>query len=392
MNVQVSRGELDGLADFELENLPRTRRLTYTVTLPGDCSAGNPARGLVFYIPGFGEDNQADYVAKLCAHIASKHGHACVAVDYHAYRARPAQGCAINLERDSLLKLELLCLRHGVPLVQSDLMRTLHQVADKLDEATSLRAVLEPTDGEYQNFGVLQALDHLVVLNRLIADGIPCDHNNVILIGSSHGGYIAHLVAKFAPNSINAVIDNSSYVRAPWSFLSVFPECHFGPPKLRIDCSVLSRWQFRAPSESGYFGLAQQLLRDVSCPLHLQEIKRQSVRLARHFCFNSVDDLYISPIEHKRFQQRQLQKIGAECQLTEIGAADLDGLLWKTTAHGMNASMKTLCDRVLPAITARPTTLDGTRGTSLHFDGFDQIHRIDHLTQAPWMRASVAAT
>jgi hypothetical protein len=392
MSVQVSRSQVPGLPDFEIQDLPRTRPLTYTLTLPEGCSAGAPAKGLVVYIPGFGEDNHADYVAKLCGHIAEKHGHACVAVDYHACRSRPAQGCAINLERDGLLKLQLLCLRHDVALDESDLMRTLHLVAEKLPEPTALRAVLEPTDGEYQNFGVLQALDHLVVINHLVAERIPCEWQNVILIGSSHGGYIAHLVAKFAPNTVNAIIDNSSYVRAPWSFLSVFPECHFGPAKLRIDCSVLSRWQFRAPSEPGYYGIAQQLIRDVSCPPHLQEMKRQSERLPRYFCFNSVADPYISPIEHKRFQQQQLQGIGAECRLEEITAAKLDGVLWKTLAHGMNASMKTLCDRVLSQIVTRPTTVDCLRGTALTFDGFDQSYRIEHLTAGPWMRASVRPT
>jgi pimeloyl-ACP methyl ester carboxylesterase len=378
MSVDEIRDQVAGLADFEIGDAPRTRPVSYALTLPTGTSASKPARGLVFDIPGFGADNDPGYLANLRRTIAEVHGYACVSVDYHAIAARPSQGCAISLEPESMEVVRLLAHRHGVVLDEGNIGALLQSLGARVPAQVKLRATLEPPLGEYQNFGVLQALDHLVVLDRLAAAGVACDFHNVVLVGSSHGGYIAHLIAKFAPNSINAVIDNSSYVRAPLQYLGLLPEFNLAQGNLTLDCSVASRWQFLSPQAPGYYGLAQALIRDTSYAPHLAEMRRKGDRLPHYFCFNSVADAVISPIHFKRYQRTQLQAVGAVCRLEEITAADIDGKLWKTLDHGMNASLKGLCERVLPEIAARPTTLDQARGTVLEFDGADQMYRITH--------------
>ncbi|MCW1585564.1 DUF2920 family protein, partial [Campylobacter jejuni] len=82
----------------------------------------------------------------------------------------------------------------------------------------SIHLSLQPTKNEYQNFGIMQAQDLLNValylknmLLLILWGGIP-----VIMIGSSHGGYLAHLAAKIAPWLIDGVIDNSSYAKFLW--------------------------------------------------------------------------------------------------------------------------------------------------------------------------------
>lgn len=52
--------------------------------------------------------------------------------------------------------------------------------------------------------------------------GIP-----VIMIGSSHGGYLAHLAAKIAPWLIDGVIDNSSYAKFLWRLIGFGKEMDF---------------------------------------------------------------------------------------------------------------------------------------------------------------------
>jgi hypothetical protein len=389
MGVVEIRDQVAGLPDFEFQDLPRTRPVTYTLTLPPGASAAQPARGLLFCIPGFGQDNDVGYAARLRQGLAEAHGYACLSVDYHAIHARPAQGCNITIAPEGLALLRLLCFRHGVALDERDIMATLQTLSSHLTEATTIRALLEPPHEEYQNFGVLQALDHLVVLHRLIDEGLPCDFANVVLVGSSHGGYIAHLVAKFAPNSINAVIDNSSYTRPPLQYLGLFPEFHLSQGHLHVGCCVTTRWQFRQAEQPGFFGLPQQLIRDTAFPPHLAQMRARSQRLPRYFCFNSVDDPFISPIRLKRYQQRQLQAMGAECVLKEVTAADLDGKLFKTLDHGMNASLRGLCDLILPQVATRPTTLDHVLGTTLEYDGFDQRYLIQHVAGQPGVTASI---
>ncbi|HEY9685594.1 MAG TPA: DUF2920 family protein [Coleofasciculaceae cyanobacterium] len=389
--IQEIQGSIEGLSDFELGNRPRTRPITYSLNLPADCSADNPAKGLVFYIPGFGEDNKAEYINKICRFMAETHGLASVSVDYHAIQARPEQGASIALDAESDQKLRLLCHYHGLPFSRTDIMDTLTQLGEKATEITTLRAIISPPNDEYQNFGILQALDYLTVINDLIAEGVPFDWNNIILVGSSHGGYIAHLICKLAPNTINAVIDNSSYTRTAMTYLGLFPEIYFPSGKIQIEANVKTHWQLKDRCIPHHFGLSQQLIRDVAFVPHIEEMKRKSERLPQYFCFNSTDD-HISPIHEKRSQQRRLQAIGCECELKEINPEDIDGKIFKTMNHGMDASMKSLCEQFLPRIKPRATTLDRVRGTVLEYDCFDQVYRFEHMQDAPWLRASIISS
>ncbi len=357
--------------------------------MPARYSQKNPAKGLVFYIPGFGNDNNAEYEGKIRHFIAETYGLAAVSVDYHAIVARPEQGCPIIFDRQSLLTLHLLCSHFGIPFAMSNLAEICTSLGEKIQEPIVLKGILEPPHNEYQNFGVLQALDHLTVLNTLITEGVMFDQNNIILVGSSHGGYLAHLISKFSPNTINAVLDNSSYTRAPWSHLGLLLEYSMSSGNLWIECNLKSHWQFENRNLPYYFGLPQQLIRETAFPPHLEVMKNQSGRLPQYYCFNSTQDS-ISPIHEKRAQQKRLQAIGCECDLHEINEKDIDGAMFKTMSHGMDASMKALCRMVLPQISPRPTTIDRYRNTVLEYDGFDQTYRIEHTDEAPWLHVSLS--
>lgn len=388
IHVHEIQGSVPGLPDFELGNRPRERPITYTLSLPGDYSPENPATGLVFYIPGFGEDNNSAYLKKIHAFIAETYGLAVVSVDYHAILARPEQGCPLMLDPQSIFVLRLFCQQYDLPFDINNLWHICDSLGGILPEPVILKGVLEPPHQEYQNFGVLQALDHLTVLNDLINGGLAFDLNNIILVGSSHGGYIAHLITKFAPNTINAVLDNSSYTRAPFSYLGISKEYFMRFRNLVLDCNLKTHWQFENPSQSDYFGLPQQLIRDTAFPPHLEIMKKQSGRLPHYYCYNSTQDS-LSPITEKRLQQKRLESIGCKCNLQEINEGDIDGVIFKTMDHGMNASMKSLCRMVFPHIVPRETTLDRFRKTILEYDGYSQVYRVEHTDGEPWLHLSL---
>lgn len=388
IEVQDIQGMVEGLADFELPNSPRQRPLTYTLTLPADCTPEKPAKGLVFYIPGFGEDNNTEYVGKIRRFLAETYNLASATVDYHAIQARPEQGARLFIDEEGSQFLQLLSHKYGVTSDNKSIHEYLFDLGAKLPAATKVSGALQLPNGEYQNFGMLQALDYLTVINDLISENVPFDHNNIILVGSSHGGYIAHLICKIAPNTINAVIDNSSYIKTGWTYMGVHPECYFAFGNLMLTCNVDTKWQLKDREEPTFFGLAQQLMREVSFPPHLEEIKRNSERLPQYFCFNSIID-GISPLTEKRLQRDRLRAIGCECELKEVTEADIDGKMFKTLDHGLNASMKSICQLIMPKIQPRPTTLDRFRHTVLEFDCYDQRYRFEHTEEAPWIHANL---
>ncbi|WP_265460784.1 DUF2920 family protein, partial [Aeromonas salmonicida] len=92
--------------------------------------------------------------------------------------------------------------------VDSDLLRALDCVRPR--EPLRFHGLLTPPDGAYQNFGVMAALD---ILNAI--EDAMCRYNgnrdNLILVGSSYGGYLAQMVNKFRPGYARALFDNSSW-------------------------------------------------------------------------------------------------------------------------------------------------------------------------------------
>lgn len=68
-------------------------------------------------------------------------------------------------------------------------------------EENELFASLLPGNNEYQNLGILASLDVLNAISDAV-DRYDLDFDNIIITGSSYGGYIANLVTKIAPGYI----------------------------------------------------------------------------------------------------------------------------------------------------------------------------------------------
>lgn len=380
--IKITQHQIDGLPDIEL-NQPRTRPVSYRLFSPKGVSADAPAKGLFVYIPGFGDDANDSYVEKLLTTIAQEFNYIGLSVRYHCINARPSNGGQLHLVSESEERLLGLCVLYNVQYDKHDLFGTIHRIG-QLDRPSMFNAKILPPDNEYQNFGVLQALDHLCVINQLIQEDIPADLNNIVLMGSSHGGFIAHLVAKFAPNTINAIIDNSSYVRTPPMYLGIDQEVTMGFGKAMVKACVITHWQFAFPGLPNFFGVPQALIREVCNKSHLAEMTQNATRTPQVFAFNSTPDI-ISPLQDKQRQAQRYQQFGIDYDLTVVDESKIDGVLFKSLDHGMGASLKTLAQHTLPNIQTRPTELDYHRQTQLDFDCLDLLYTIQHTSKAPYI-------
>jgi dienelactone hydrolase len=375
-------GEVTGHPDFEIDNAPRLNTVPYWCYLPANCTPNNPAKGLVFVIAGFGNDSQLSYRQNLCQHMAKTHGYAAVTVDFHCIHSRPGEHCNFVFDADEIGLVELLMKQLRLPWNPDDWHRGLDALGRHLPCAMVLNASLTPTNGDTQNFGVLQALDHLQVLHALTQNpAVYFDADNVVALGSSHGGYIAHLMAKIAPNTLNAIIDNSSYTAAPLSYLGVKSEYNVVLGNLSVRSSVVSRWQFSVCDEPTYFGLPQQLMRDLIYPPHLAVMQAVSQRLPQVVAFNSVVDI-ISPVAEKQLQHQLLQALGCNAQLQVVTAEDIDGKLFKVLAHGLDASLKGVFAKALPAIAPRAGQSDAQLGSVVAYACGNATYTFTHSPEA----------
>lgn len=188
---------IDGPFDFELGR-SRTSPLEYVADFPS-----GRASGLVFIIPGFGGDTNGAYAGSLRRHIVTEHEMAAVSVRYHCFGARPDTGGKIQVDDRDLLML--LGMAHFAKTPLGDL-NDVNDIARRL-AATGVTArvgaTINPARDEYQNFGILQAMDHLAVLGDLLEQEAEFDATRIVALGSSHGGYIAHMIAKIAADGVS---------------------------------------------------------------------------------------------------------------------------------------------------------------------------------------------
>ena len=206
------------------------------------------AKALLVIIPGLGEDSDLGYRANLIRTMAETYDVACISVDYHCIGNRPQLGAKFGLDDidRSILIRELAKIGITLPIdlkIVNNYDKTcvlLKSLSEEItmqkesgvlpcDFSLDISMTMIPIKNEYQNFGLMQALDVLNALlytKKYINNG-KFEYLPVIMVGSSHGGYLAHMCAKIAPWLVDAVIDNSSYAIFLWRLIGFGKEIDF---------------------------------------------------------------------------------------------------------------------------------------------------------------------
>jgi DUF2920 family protein len=265
--------EFQGQPDFELAS-----DRSHPVRMIAEIPETEKADGLVFIIPGMGGEKDANYSEMIRRYIASKYNLIAVSVDAHCNTCRPQRSTefgevAVDLSPSSLLDALGIYVSLGgqieaPPKNHNDVIALLRSDHSK---NYNVNATLVPPGGQYQNFGVLSALDHISALHFLIDQNVPFNKNNVVCLGSSYGGYVAHLIHKFAPNSINGIIDASAYTETVNSFIDgKWNELALVDGNFTYKCSTVQKWQFEKHGEANFFGPDRALIREYrTCCAHI---------------------------------------------------------------------------------------------------------------------------
>ncbi|RTJ57347.1 hypothetical protein C3H62_01895 [Campylobacter jejuni] len=300
-------------------------------------------------------------------------------MNYHCIGNRPQIGSSFFMDDIDKLILKTSCEALGIDIedkiseqINGDgLFRLLEfvdlQIANlkkkeeiKLGYIMKLHATLQPAKNEYQNFGIMQAQDLLNVALYLkkhapfdtMGGGIP-----VIMIGSSHGGYLAHLAAKIAPWLIDGVIDNSSYAKFLWHLVGFGKEIdytqHFGcgiqlTDNIGLLASDKTFWTMNSNSKN-FFSVPRRMIRYILEPNHI-EIQANYPKPI-YTSYHSFYDKEIAPPDEKLELYELFKKKNFDAKLYMIkDIKQIDGKLIKNLKHGMNMSIKALTKKELPAM------------------------------------------
>lgn len=381
-------GTISGHPDFEL-GIPRTVPVAYDAEIP----ESGAADGLVFIIPGFGDDKDDALLTIVRRHIAATYNLVAVSVRPHCYYCRTGQhpdGCDVRVEIDpwSIAKAIGALVLQGDDLsglTSAEQSATLPFLKTRTDHAFELQGTIFPPGDDYQNFGVLAALDHLHVLADIEKKGVSFNRSNVICLGTSHGGYIAHLIHKFAPNTVAAVIECSAYSQFMPHYVGfgLADELRVTDGNLTLVSATRSAWQLDRVGEPDYFGVEAMMIRDATLPLHHAMLKEVAPdRALQCRMLHSTGDRLV-PVALKRAHAAILSAHGHDVVLEEMGEGDLDGAFIKTLEHGMGVSLARLFDRYYPSLTPGAGAADSELGSRLVFSGGLQNYVVQHGVNGP---------
>ncbi|ECL6140468.1 DUF2920 family protein [Campylobacter jejuni] len=355
--------EIDSCDDVEL-NIKRTSKLEYRISYDDE----KDLKAIVFIIGGYGANANIYFLDSYRNYIAKNFDVVAVHVFYHCFCQRRSDvekySTLADFTKDDLKLIEKVLRKYNIPCDQlanntvvshceylSEIMTEL-KMLNRLpyDFEERLSATFIPSRGEYQNFGIMAAIDHINALKDLVKCFPKFADLPKIYGGGSYGGYLALLIAKIAPWYVDGVIDNSG-VCLP--FLACIlgremnqGEFYFEGSGYRLYCFVYKYWN-RNMNSSYYFGDENYLIRAILNSNHLQiqsNLNKNTIFVSYH----SIQDMG-APVQNKIELYKCYQELGYDATLHLIkDENDIDGRFVKSLEHGLRMTDRALFRKELP--------------------------------------------
>ncbi|MBC2400047.1 DUF2920 family protein [Clostridium tetanomorphum] len=336
--------------------------LEYYITYPEGYDQSK-SYGLVFCITGYGSSADSEYQSnKLRPYISDKYNMITVGVRYHNDLRTTEQFIFDINSISKWYRLETSYFKDttNANKIIDDLFQLL--ISRNIYSLDSRLAVKMSAYNQYSSFGFMPAIDHLTVLFDIIQKH-NIDKRNIIAFGTSYGGYVASLMAKYAPNTFSLVIDNSGFCVT--QLQEVFGGAVGGTggaivryidnTRYEIPVTIDTLWSVDETSEN-YFSDANKQIRS----LLLEDHRTPSQTV--YCCYHSQND-GIASIALKDKMYNILKKYN-RTYYKRVNEGDVDGKLFKNSLHGMDASLREMFDFSLE----RFKEFDKTKDKETDFD------------------------
>ncbi|ENY6719541.1 DUF2920 family protein [Campylobacter jejuni] len=355
--------EIDSCDDVEL-NIKRTSKLEYRISYDDE----KEMKAIVFIIGGFGANANISFLDFDREYIAKNFDVVAVHVFYHCFCARQSIDQKYNpklipnqndLERvNGILKN----INLGHLLANEDnfeqIIPFIEQRAGEIkqtglvDESQKIELFCDfvPPNGDYQNYGIMAAIDHINALKDLVKRFPKFADLPKIYGGGSYGGYLSLLIAKIAPWYVDGVIDNSGPALLPLKMIlgreTGSPEFAFSLKDLNLYCFLKKYWT-RSANSPYYFDNENYLIRSLLNSNHLQIQANAHVNIV-FVSYHSAKDMG-APAKDKAMLYKVFNALGYDATLHLIESeSQIDGRFIKDLNHGMRITDKALFKKELP--------------------------------------------
>lgn len=387
---RIKSYEITSTNDIELD-IKRESKLEFKASFDDK----KEMRALFFFISGCGMEMNEEYLEYLAKFVVKEFDVAMIRVNYHCIGNRPQMGAKFYLDSIDRFIIAEICktLNINIPqdffpdrdMNENEMLFLFAHISKELSKLKKLglfkpeatlcfTATLEPIKKEYQNFGIMQALDIINALYHIKNDP-PFKLGKgykTILSGSSHGAYLALLVAKIMPWLVDAVLENSAYVKPALRYMGFGKEINYQElaevyderiEHLVIACSSKTHWTSNKSSPY-YFSKAHEKIRSLLDDEHLKIMA--SYNKPKIISYHSQSDLYIAPASEKEEFHRRLRDLGFDNKLYMMSEKDVDGRLIKNVqGHGMDLSFKAFLKKELPPLLDGDFTCKGKKARGI---------------------------
>ncbi|HEB9327219.1 TPA: DUF2920 family protein [Campylobacter coli] len=354
--------EIDSCDDAEL-GIKRTSKLEYRISYDDE----KEIKAIVFIIGGYGANANIYFLDSYRNYIAKKFDVVAVNVFYHCFCQRRSDverysAFTIFTEKD-IIKLSQALFEVDTnidvnfenanlcyELLNQHITTLKSQGKLTQNYQARLTSTFIPPNGDYQNFGIMAAIDHINVLKDLVKKFPNFKNLPKIYGGGSYGGYLSLLIAKIAPWYVDGVIDNSGSAVPPLIYIlgrEIEDGCDyiFNDPNTLIKCFLKTHWT-RKENSPYFFNNENYIIRSLLNKDHLilQSQKNQNIIYVN---YHSAKDP-LTPAEYKVQMCDILKILGYDITLHLIDESKIDGKFIKSLDHGCGIPDKVLFRKELP--------------------------------------------
>ncbi|HEB9332597.1 TPA: DUF2920 family protein [Campylobacter coli] len=356
--------EIDSCDDAEL-NIKRTSKLEYRISYDDE----KEMKVIVFIIGGYGANANIHFLDSYRNYIAKKFDVVAVNVFYHCFCQRRS-----DVEKYSAHKFfqdeDVENIKHlfdrfhlscgeinndNAFFIADALVKYIEnlKIQNKVDQDFKLNftSTFIPPNGDYQNFGIMAAIDHINALKDLVKKFPNFKNLPKIYGGGSYGGYLSLLIAKIAPWYVDGVIDNSGSAIPPLNYIigreleDSYGDYYEEFPHNRIIFFLKTHWT-RKENSPYFFSNENYIIRSLLHKDHLilQSQKNQNIIYVN---YHSLKDP-LTPAEYKVQMCDILKILGYDITLHLVDESKIDGKFIKNLDHGCGIPDKALFRKELP--------------------------------------------
>ncbi|EGR6818675.1 DUF2920 family protein [Campylobacter coli] len=360
--------EIDFCDDVEL-GIKRTSKLEYRISYDDE----KDLKAIVFIIGGYGANANIYFLDSYRNYIAKNFDVVTINVFYHCFCQRRSDvlkydASAKFLEED-LENFSKVLNDFNIDsrnLNSNNALEYYHHLDHYITTLKSQGKLAQnyqakftstfiPPNGDYQNYGVMAAIDHINALKDLVKRFPEFADLPKIYGGGSYGGYLSLLIAKIAPWYVDGVIDNSGSAVPPLNYI-IGRELEFKSKDTNgdmymqgdhffVSCFLKTHWT-RKENSPYFFNNENYFIRTLLNKDHLI-LQSQKNKNIIYVSYHSKEDS-LTPANFKEQTMQILKILGYDVSLNLIDENKIDGKFIKNLDHGCGIPDKALFRKELP--------------------------------------------